>query len=307
MKYLFFFVVTLLAGATPFSGTGKALASEQVPPPTVIKAVSALFPTIAAVSEESGIVIVEVTVGADGAVLDARATEGHKLFRGVAERSAKRWIFNSLTGEHAVRTVRLTFIFKFVPKRKATPEELLPVFMPLYGVEIRGTKPDYIYNNSVGGAHIQRKPHAMTPTDERCLVWRSKVDSTLMLPKDVPGVDEKDQQRVMEGIDCLLRLEGNINKANFSGVTKPYVSQLFKPATVEVGALYYISYLFTEKWAHADAIALVDNKKEPNASKMVHRAYVAYREWFQHVKKIGLADARKKQLDPLKGKDIRWY
>lgn len=160
---------------------------------------------------------------------------------------------------------------------------------------------------SIGGALNRQSKSAMTPINDKCLLWRSKVDSTLVRLQEPPGADEKSDQSVMEGIECLLSLEGNRNRAKFSGVTRPEVSQNFKPATVEVAALYYVSFLYTGKWDHADAIAIVDNNREPNAAETVRRAYVAYRKWFQRVKKIGLAEARKIGLDPLKGKGVRWY
>jgi len=77
---------------------------------------------------------------------------------------------------------------------------------------------------------------------------------------------------------------------------------------VEVAALYYISYLFTQKWDHADAIALVSTKEDRLATDDdVANAYEAYEKWFARIKTIGLTEARKQKLDPLAGIDIRWY
>ena len=55
---------------------------------------------------------------------------------------------------------------------------------------------------------------------------------------------------MVQAIDCLLRLEGNKRKAEFTGATNPYTSQIFEAATVEVAALFYISHLFYQKWDH---------------------------------------------------------
>lgn len=115
----------------------------------VIKAMPAIYPTIAAIAEASGTVIVEVKIGHDGRVLEAKALEDHKLFRVAAENGAKLWTFNSVSSTDPPRTARLKFIFKFVPKKKASPEELLPRFLPPLAVEIRVTKPDYVFNKSV--------------------------------------------------------------------------------------------------------------------------------------------------------------
>jgi len=124
---------------------------------TVIKAVPAIYPTIAAVAEASGTVIVEVKIGHDGMVLEAKALEDHKLFRVAAEKGAKLWTFNSVSSTGPPRTAELRFIFKFVPKKKASPEELLPRFLPPLAVEIRATKPDYVFNKSVAIPRMKKK------------------------------------------------------------------------------------------------------------------------------------------------------
>lgn len=122
--------------------------SPQPQEPTVVKAIPAIYPRIAAVAEESGAVIVEVKINPDGTVAEATAVEGHKLFRVAAERSARQWVFNPVTEPNIPRTARLTFSFKLIPKT-ANPEELLPVFMPPYSVEIRGATPAYIFHKNV--------------------------------------------------------------------------------------------------------------------------------------------------------------
>jgi hypothetical protein len=121
-------------------------------------------------------------------------------------------------------------------------------------------------------------------------------------------MDEENPAKIMQAVECLLKLEGNKNKAKFSGATNPRVSQLFEPATVEVAALFYVSYLFYQKWDHADAIALVgENNQKVNTPKTVKKAYKYYRSWFKQVKSIGIVKARKMKIEPLKGKDVRWY
>jgi outer membrane biosynthesis protein TonB len=83
----------------------------------VVKAVPAIYPNIAAVAEESGTVIDEVTVRPDGSVSEGKAIDGHKLFRLSAEKSAHRWVFNAMTNLEASRSVRLTFSFRFIKKK----------------------------------------------------------------------------------------------------------------------------------------------------------------------------------------------
>ena len=141
-----------------------------------------------------------------------------------------------------------------------------------------------------------------------CLYWQSRVDESVKMPGSFQPINEENPENVMQAIECLLKLEGNRNKAKFSGVTNPRVSQLFEPATVEVAALFYVSYLFYQKWDHADAIALVgDDQQTVSSPKTLRKAYKYYREWFKQVKTIGIVKAREMKVEPLKGKDVRWY
>lgn len=114
----------------------------QTQEPRVIKAIPAIYPLFAALANESGVVVIDVEIKSDGTVADANVVDGHQLFRGPAQRSAQNWVFNSADDRTLSRTARLTFSFQFIPRARATPEELLPVFMPPYAVEIKGTTPD---------------------------------------------------------------------------------------------------------------------------------------------------------------------
>jgi len=128
-----FGILALSLFATKVDGT-----RPQVQEPTVIKAIPAVYPRIATLAKESGTVVIEVQIKADGTVADANVVDGHRLFRVAAQRSARNWVFNSITDPTLSRAARLTFSFKLIP-RTVNPEELLPVFLPPYGVEIRGT------------------------------------------------------------------------------------------------------------------------------------------------------------------------
>src|SRR5258706_8135483 len=124
-------LVTLLLGIS--WSYSKPPQSED---PTVKRAIPAIYPPLAAVAKESGTVVVEVKVNPNGIVSEATAVGGHKLFKSSAERSARQWVFNS-TGYQRSRVARVTFSFKFM-KKPGSPEDLLPAFMPPYGVEIIG-------------------------------------------------------------------------------------------------------------------------------------------------------------------------
>jgi hypothetical protein len=77
----------------------------------VVKAVPAIYPNIAAVAEESGTVIVEVTVRPDGSVSEAKAIDGHKLFRLSAEKSAYKWVFKCDAESRSLKVGTLDFFF----------------------------------------------------------------------------------------------------------------------------------------------------------------------------------------------------
>jgi len=104
-----------------------------------------------------------------------------------------------------------------------------------------------------------------------------------------------------------MKSKGNKNPAGFSGATSPEVSEILPHATVEIAALYYISYLYEGSFQHAYGVSLVDKKGIYNSSNAVDIAYSAYHKWFKCIKSIGLAKAKEKHLDPLKGTGIYWY
>lgn len=111
----------------------------------------------------------------------------------------------------------------------------------------------------------------------------------------------------MVGIECLLKMEGNKHKAAFSGAVKDYVSQSFENTPADVAALYYISYLYHQRFDHADAVALSGANGAVNTPEVIREAYRGYKKWFAEVKRVGLARAREMKLDPLKGTKVRWY
>ena len=139
-----------------------------------------------------------------------------------------------------------------------------------------------------------------------CQDWQSRIDSktSFYFRND----DDKTQEQIYEAIDCYLKLKGKKQSSNISGATRPDVSQLFlEPTSVEVAALYYITYLVYQKWDYADAPYLVGRKGKLNTSKSVSEAYKSYKIWFEKVKKIGLEEARKQNINPLASSTVRWY
>ncbi len=137
-----------------------------------------------------------------------------------------------------------------------------------------------------------------------CKYWYAQVDPSVEVDFEI---DENNPENILKGISCLLGLEGNRSDGLFGGAIKTRVSQVFPKATVEVCALFYISYLFYGDWEHADGIALSEHGQKFQSDKTIKKAFAFYRKWLETVKKIGLEEARKRKLDPLTGSNIHWY
>lgn len=148
-----------------------------------------------------------------------------------------------------------------------------------------------------------------------CRYWKAQVD------QEADGfdaeLDEKQASVIIKGIECLLKEEGNRGPGLVFGSIGPSpVSQTTPPPSVQVSALYYISYLFYGNYGFSDAIALTripPRLKKPydkiifNSPSDIKTAYRSYRRWFKIVKKIGLDEARRQKLDPLAGSNVEWY
>jgi hypothetical protein len=139
---------------------------------------------------------------------------------------------------------------------------------------------------------------------DACNYWISRIDPSVTRP--IGMTHTIDEQATLRGMKCLLGLEGNKSKSNIDGPTRPNVSQTFDAAPVEVAALYYISYLYYEKWDHAQFPKLISKDVLSN-EEIVSKAYSAYRGWFKEVNRVGLRHARRRHLDPLSGTKIVWY
>jgi hypothetical protein len=141
--------------------------------------------------------------------------------------------------------------------------------------------------------------------NQNCEEWHNKIDSSK--PLIITTVKSKSESEILFAIDCFLQLEGKNLDSNVKGATSGAVSDIFFATPVEVAALYYISYLFYDKWDHADAPFLIDKNSKRNTDEAVCESYKAYKKWFKKVKEIGLDEARKQKLDPLADSGIRWY
>ena len=142
---------------------------------------------------------------------------------------------------------------------------------------------------------------------QACQYWASRVDPRVQSAMD-DKINEQDPKLIIQGIGCLLKMEGNRKPARFSGATRLDTSQIFEPARVEVAALFYISYLYYQsRDSFAGGIALRGADGKISSRQTTRKAYGYYRRWFNEVKKIGIEKARELEMPPLKGKDVSWY
>jgi hypothetical protein len=137
-----------------------------------------------------------------------------------------------------------------------------------------------------------------------CDYWLAQVDSKTEVNYEL---DEKDPRNITKGIARLLKLEGNKTKGLFSGATNDRVSHIFPESTVEICALYYISYLFYGDWEHANGIALGKKNRVINPPQTVKEPFTSYRKWFREIRRIGIERARSRKMEPLACSGISWY
>src|SRR5215475_14170441 len=98
--------MALLASPVHIIGSEQSISQREI---LVVRAVPALYPSVAAVAGESGTVVVEVKIKSDGTVAETTAIKTHKLFNTVAEKSASKWVFNSVSEQNSLRVAQLTF------------------------------------------------------------------------------------------------------------------------------------------------------------------------------------------------------
>ena len=116
-----------------------------------------------------------------------------------------------------------------------------------------------------------------------CYRWQTQVDVSLQRIE----IDESklSNAETLEGISCLLKLQGNKKKARFTGYTRLNLNasssapKIKRPATVEIAALYYASYIFYNDWEHANSVQIYNaDTEKSNTKHNVERAYKSYQK-----------------------------
>jgi TonB family protein len=102
--------------AKPTTGATPApLRSPYIPPPRKTKDVPPVYPPMAAASHVQGVVIVEVTIGPDGKVLDASVLRSIPLLDQAALEAVRQWEFTPALLNGNPIPFRMTVTVKFPP------------------------------------------------------------------------------------------------------------------------------------------------------------------------------------------------
>jgi hypothetical protein len=161
-----------------------------------------------------------------------------------------------------------------------------------------------------------------------CEVWLERIAQSLPPPDKVDGkkagadrqadpwkVKSLSEDERLRAINCFLSAENDTRSSVFDARGDLEWSQMYSAPPVNLAALWAISYVYTSDFNHSLAIALVGQDAASSDSngmyvtkqEAVHRAYRAYRVWFEKVEKLGLPRARADNLDPLEGTGLCWY
>jgi TonB family protein len=123
----------------PLLGAAQSDSSRSV---AVLSAIAPVYPPIALTANTSGDVQIAVTIDRAGSVTNADFISGNPLLHKAAVEAAKRWKF---ARPNEVTKVQLIFSFRMVPK-DTSAEDMTPVFMPPYHIEVRGKLPEPTVN-----------------------------------------------------------------------------------------------------------------------------------------------------------------
>jgi hypothetical protein len=138
-----------------------------------------------------------------------------------------------------------------------------------------------------------------------CRDWASQVDASVEPRARFDPLTLPDDEK-LAGVRCLLSVQGNRGRARFGGATAAYVSQIYPEGTTEVAALFYISYIFTERWDHSSGVALRGHNGRMNDPKDIALAYKKYRSWYKRVLARGWKKSQELGTLPLANSSVSW-
>ena len=132
-------LILLVLAAKPARAQEASKSVLDAPAVTVAVAPN-YFPT-ALHSHASGEVVIKVKINSEGSVTSSTVVSGNHVLAAGSGQVARRWKFVPIASKDSVRTARLTFVYRLVP-RDTPADELLPIFKPPYRVEVVHVLPD---------------------------------------------------------------------------------------------------------------------------------------------------------------------
>jgi hypothetical protein len=141
---------------------------------------------------------------------------------------------------------------------------------------------------------------------DECASWQAIAD-----PRRTDEVDSSrlpSDSEVVEAIRCLLELEGDKSPGRFGGATRADTSAwVEEEATVELDALYAISWISWQRYDHAGIVALTRDGESLDSPDTVAEAFQDVRSWFERLKLEGIEALRSRGDAPLTSGRVRWY
>ncbi len=99
----------VFAGLSLPSVQREVRADERNVEQYAIKRAQPTYPPLAQKQRIEGIVVIQVSVGSSGKVINAEFIRGNNIFKSVSLEAARRWEFKVPTGEGIEGTIRFTF------------------------------------------------------------------------------------------------------------------------------------------------------------------------------------------------------
>ena len=126
----------------------------------------------------------------------------------------------------------------------------------------------------------------------------------------IPNVD------TLSLIEELLSFEGDKRICSLPIQNyDPLLSQIYmgklKRYSIQLEALYIINHLYFDvPYKYSPYPILIDNggRQESVEGRLVEKAYISYKDWLKKLKKIGLREAKHKEISPLdEYSSVKWY
>jgi TonB family protein len=142
-KHMTLTKIILIVSSISLLGLATLAQSNDNASPSVVAAVTPIYPPIARSANATGDISLDVEINREGKVTSVDAKSGHPLLRRVSEDAARHWLFTPAPDGDKKRRAHLTFSFRILPEK--TPYyDGTPVFFPPYKIEVRTIAPSLV-------------------------------------------------------------------------------------------------------------------------------------------------------------------